>query len=237
MGLGLRFIDNAIINPPVVVVRVDRVMSYTIFISAILDTHQRLVSNIIGIHNERVARVESVHFKRRLVFLGRFIGKNQTICRSANHLPFDNLLVLRSFVLCEHKIVQSRYISCDSFISTASDVLNRFSAEITDFEGDNLIRSVFHNLVTDFRANFFNTIENRLLTTIVVPQIFNLTSIQRVSVHSIRQNINHVVPRDSSHAGLDNTSSVHLTSLARSLGSINFVCHDCSSFPKIKDSA
>ena len=232
MGLGLRFIDNVTINQPVVIVRIDRVMSHIVFIGAILDTHQRLVSNIIGIHNERVARIECVHFKRRLVFLGRFIGKNQTICRSANHLPFDNLLVLRSFVLCEHKLVQSRDTFCNSFISTASDVLNRFSAEITDFEGDNLIRSVFHNLVTDFRTNFFDTIKNRLLPTIVVPQILNLTSIHRVSIHSSCQNINHVFPRDSSHAGLDNTSSVHLTSPARSLGSIDFVCHDCSSFPK-----
>lgn len=130
MGLGLGLVDDVSVNQPVVVLGVDRVVRDLVLVLAVLHCHQGLIPDFIGVHNEGVTGVKGVHFKRGLVFLVGFIGQNQTISGSANHLPLHNLLVLRGLVLGEHQLVQGGNALGDALLGASTDVLNRLTAQV-----------------------------------------------------------------------------------------------------------
>ena len=232
MRFGLLSVDDVSVNQPIVIFGVDRIMCDFVLVFAVFHCHQRFVSDFIGIHNESVTGVKRVHFKWGLVFLAGFIGQNQTVGRSADHLPLYNLLVLRGFVLCEHQLIQSGNPLGDALVSASANVLNRLTAEIANLEGDNLVRPVLHNPIADFGTDIFHPVQNRLFALVVIPQVINLTSVEIMVGKCFLQNCDHILVRNFFHAGLDNPSATHLSGFAHRLGSVDYISQDCPSFPQ-----
>lgn len=151
--------------------------------------------------------------KRSFVFLTRFIGKDKTERCTTNHLPLDKLLVLSGFVLCEHILVEGVNLLYDFLATITADVLNRFATQIPNLEGHNFVCTIFGNLIADFGANVFDTVSDWLVSTVILPQVVNLTAVQLVSSESLTKNINHVFVRDFCYAGLDNAPTAHKSCL------------------------
>ena len=173
--------QNTVLHEIVAVLRVNGVVGNLVIVLAVLHCHKRLIADFIGIHNKGVSRVECIQFKRGLVFLAPRVRQNQSERCSANHLPFHDFLVLGRFILCKHQLIQAGNRRRNGLLAALADILDRFSAQIPDLKGHNLVGTIFYNTIADFRAYLLGAVQNRLLTLVVVPQVINLRAVQSVN--------------------------------------------------------
>ena len=116
---------------------------------------------------------------------------------------------MSGFVLCEHILVESVNLLYDFLAAITADILNRLATQIPNLEGHDFICTILGNLIADFGANVFDTVSDWLISTVILPQVVNLTAVQLVSSESLTENINHVFVRDFCYAGLDNAPTAH----------------------------
>ena len=173
--------QNTVLHEIVAVLRINGVAGNLVIVLAVFHRHKRLIADFVGVHHKGISRVERIQLERGLIFLAPCVRQNQSERRSANHLPFYNLLVLRRFILREHQLIQAGNRRRNGLLAALADILNRFSTQIPDLKGHDFIRTVFHNTIANFRANLLGAVQNRLLSLVILPKIINLRAVQSVN--------------------------------------------------------
>ena len=134
------------------------------------------------VHHECVSWVKGEYLKRSLVFLGirQNVRQSHSIRGTASEEPIGKFLILFRLVFGQHIVIQFQHFGGNVFVPTTAYVLDWFADLIGRFERYNLICSVLHNHVVDFRADFLYTVKDWLLSLVIPVQVINLCLILQV---------------------------------------------------------
>ena len=132
-----------------------------------------------------------------------FVWQCQAITCASHIQPLGKFIVTSSLVCICHITVESVDGTCQLIICRFS-VLCVFSPNVLDWlakgvalvEVDNLICSVFTNLVVDAFTHFLGFGENCRLTTIVIPQLCDGTTVHLMLVVCLFKYITDVIQCD-----------------------------------------
>ena len=162
----------------------------SVFVCNIADTHHRPVTQSRRIHHESVPGVRGKDFKRGFVFVTvkGFIRQDNAIRSTANIPPLSQFSVLRSFIFRESIIVQLGNCVRNTGVILSSHILNGFSHQIADLEGNDFIGSVLYNFVVNLRPNFLLAVQNRLISLVIAIEIINLSLVLEMNRYGLLQN-------------------------------------------------
>nr|DAZ18689.1 MAG TPA: hypothetical protein [Caudoviricetes sp.] len=200
--------DLKILDLKVPVLRIYAENTSGLFLLDIFHAHEGRGTERILVHHEGETRVECKQLKGSFIFLhiGFAIRKNHAVRSAANVCPLRQLLILSSFILGENIIVQFSHTTRNSFVISTTDILDRFTHQITDLEGNNFICPVFNNNILDFRPDFLFATQHGLSALVVAIEIFDLTLIPKVRDKGFPQNINHIVGSNFRHIGINDSA-------------------------------
>ena len=205
------FHDLVILDGEIPLIGICRIGFKPVFISVIFDTQHSLSLHIGGVNHERISGIQGVHFKRSLVgiHIERLIIQDHSVCGAGNHLPLHNLTVKCLLIDDEHVFIQCTNGFTHGCVISSTNVLNRFTTEITDLERYNLIGPVFHNLVADLRSHRLGTTQDRLVTLVILPQVINFTTVHIVDLHRLLQHFHHILRCNLIHVSGNDTPAIH----------------------------
>src|SRR5574344_109446 len=208
--MRLRLNDRISGNLKVHLIGVNAVNDCAVLFDNILNTHDRLVAESVEIDHESITRVKRINLKRSFVrLIAKRIGDNHTKSSTANGEPISKLFIFCRFIFGKNKLVETVDSIGSGFISATVDILNWLPHKIANFERDNLVRTIFNQLIVDFRANVFCPAENRLLATVVVIKILNLTPVGVMNRHSFIQNTHDILTSDFRFIRIDYSTPEH----------------------------
>ena len=106
--------------------------------------------------------------------------------------PVYQLLVLEWLVLRQHIVIQSQHLGSNAFLTAPAHILDRLANQIPGLERNDLICSVLHNHVVDFRADFLYTVKDWLLSLVIPVQVINLCLILQVRKQCLLQHVDDI---------------------------------------------
>ena len=95
--------------------------------------------------------------------------------------PISQLLVLCGFVLGRNITVQCGNLFGDALVINPADILDGFTHQVSNLEGNDLVCPVFNDLVVDFRPYFLLTTKDRLISLVIPIEVFHVGLIRGVS--------------------------------------------------------
>src|SRR5574344_855847 len=208
--MRLRLNDRVSFNFKIHLVCVNAVNDCAVLFDNILNTHDRLVTESVEIDHESITGVKRVNLKRSFVrLIAKRIRDNHTKSSTANGEPIGKLFILCRFIFGKDKLVETVDSIGSGFISATVYILNWLSHKIANFERDNLVRTIFNQLIVDFRANVFCPAENRLLATVIIIEILNLAPVGVVNCHSFIHNTHNILASDFRFIRIDYSTPEH----------------------------
>ena len=208
--LFLRLQDHPSVADLVVVVfGVAAINSRTVTLDHILHAHDHGRTKAIVADNESKPRVERENLEWGFIFLhiGFSVRKNHAVGGAADVRPISQLLVLCGFVLGRNITVQRGNLLGDALVINPADILDGFTHQVADLEGNDLVCSVFNDLVVDLRPYFLHTGEDRLIALVIPVEVFHVSLICGVGGECFLQNFNHIAAIDFGNIGGDDLSS------------------------------
>ena len=193
----------------VVVFGVAAINSRTVTLDHILHAHDHGRTKAIVADNESKPRVERENLEGGFIFLyiGFTVRKNHAVGGAADVRPISQLLVLCGFVLGRNIAVQRGNLLGNALVINPADILDGFTHQVADLEGNDLVCSVFNDLVVDLRPYFLHTGKDRLIALVIPVEVFHVSLICGVGGECFPQNFNHIAAIDFGNIGGNDLSS------------------------------
>ena len=106
----------------------------------------------------------------------------------------------------EHLLVQLGDLVRDVVGRATTDILNRFAKTVASLEGNDFIGTIDANFVVDALPDVLGLLQDRCLAAIIIPQILDLTLVDRVVTQRQTEHIHHVFGRDCFHVSINLSS-------------------------------
>ena len=190
------------------VIRENSERNVFVIVHHIVDSGNYRLGVVVPADNECVPWIQREQVKRNFSPCVLFLH-HIAVTDTADHLPFDQFLIPGLFADNPHCLVQLRNGFGYIVRIIGRDVLDRFSDQESCLEGDDLIRPVLHDMCGQFITDFTGTMDTRLITLVVFPQVFDLVPVLEMGLICLFDNLDHIAIVNPLRRGKDHCATEH----------------------------